>query len=120
VQDVRTHMNRVVGIGAVLFTVLLLTACPPHVKVSDLQHNPGKYGGKEVAVSGTVTESYGLLGNGAYQVDDGSGKIWVLSEGYGIPGKGARVGVTGTLMEGAAFGGKSLGMAIRQTHRTKS
>jgi hypothetical protein len=111
---------RVLGIATLLFAVLLLTACPKQVKVSELRQNPGKYSGKEVVVSGTVTESFGLLGNGAYQVDDGSGKIWVLSEGYGLPGKGARVGVKGTLIEGAAFGGKSLGMALRQTDRAKT
>jgi hypothetical protein len=100
--------------------LLLLTACPPQVKVSDIQANPGKYAGKEVAVSGTVTESFGLMGNGAYQIDDGSGKIWVLSQGFGVPGKGARVGVTGTLTQGATFGTRSLGTAIRQTKVAKS
>lgn len=105
---------------ALLAAVLLLTACPPGVKISDLQNNPGKYSGKEVAVHGTVTESFGLMGNGAYQVDDGTGRIWVLSQGYGIPAKGARVGVTGTLTQGATFGTRSLGMALRQTKAAKS
>ena len=119
-RQVETLNQRAVGMGAILIVILLLAGCPSQVRISDLQHNPAKYAGKEVAVSGTVTQSFGLMGNGAYQLDDGSGTIWVLSQGYGIPGKGAKVGVTGTVTEGASFGGKSLGTALRQTQRTKS
>ncbi len=108
------------AILALLAAVLLLTACPPGVKISDLQNNPGKYAGKEVAVHGTVTQSVGLMGNGAYQIDDGSGKIWILSQGFGVPGKGAQVGVTGTLVQGATFGTRSLGTALKQTKAAKS
>src|SRR5947209_1794564 len=88
-----------------------------HVKISDLQRDPGKYSNKEVTVAGRVTESFGLLGNGAFQVDDGTGTIWVLSEGYGVAGNGAHVAVTGTLFQGASFGGRSFGLALKQTKR---
>ncbi len=113
-------VQQAAGLAAILISCLVLLACPTGVKISDLQQNPGKYAGKEVSISGTVTESFGLMGNGAYQLNDGSGSIWVISEGYGVPGKGAKVGVTGTVTEGASFGGRSLGTALRQTQRTKS
>src|SRR5437588_7754285 len=88
-----------------------------HVRVSDLQRDPGKYAGKEITVAGRVSESFGVMGNGAYQVDDGSGTIWIISEGYGVPGNGAKVAVTGTLFQGASFGGRAFGLALKQSRR---
>lgn len=101
-------------IGAVL---LLATGCPQGTTVARIQQDPGRYYNKEVGIKGTVTESFGALGTGVYQVDDGTGKIWVLSESYGVPSKGARVGVAGTVVDTVSFAGRSYATAIRQTHR---
>ncbi len=111
------RLRNTVLIATVLAAMVLLAGCPTGVHVRDLNNNPGRYFGKEVGIRGTVVSSFGLLGNGAYEVDDGTGTIWVLSEGYGVPGKGARVGVAGTMIQGASFGGRSLGNAIRETRR---
>lgn len=97
--------------------VLMLAGCPSQTTVAKIQQDPGHYYNKEVGIKGTVTESYGALGTGVYQVDDGTGKIWVLSESYGVPSKGARVGVAGTVVDTVSFGGRSFATAIRQTHR---
>jgi len=57
---------------------------------------------------------------GGYQVDDGSGKIYVLSTGSGVPSKGSRVLVSGTVINGATVMGKSYGTAIReQKHKVE-
>lgn len=98
---------------------LLLTACPQTPSVAEIQRNPGKYQGKEVGVHGTVGQTFGALGTGAYQIDDGTGSIWVLSQGYGVPGRGAKVKVVGTLMQGASLGGRNFGLAIRQTQAAR-
>ena len=50
------------------------------------------------------------------EVDDGTGTIWVLSENYGVPSDGNRVGVTGTVIPTFTFGGKSFATGIRETH----
>src|SRR5437879_9749823 len=103
---------------AFLLSLVLLTAgCPKHASIGDIQRDPGKYINKEVAVSGNVTNSFGALGSGAYEVDDGTGKIWVLSESYGVPGNGAHVNVVGNLVNSITFGGRSFANAIRQTKR---
>src|SRR5262245_50350593 len=94
---------------------VMFEACN-HVRIADLQRDPGKYTNKEVTIAGRVTDSFGLLGKGAYQVDDGSGTMWVISD-YGVPGNGSKVAVTGTLFQGASFGGRSFGLALRQTKR---
>jgi len=65
--------------------ILLLTGCPPRVSIAKIDRDPGRYAGKEVTVAGRVVDSYGALGRGAFQVDDGTGAIWVLAGHYGVP-----------------------------------
>ena len=108
--------KRLLLAGAVSVMMLMLAGCPPHVTVAQLNSNPAKYYNKEVVVTGTVTEGFGLLGEGAFQLDDGTGKVWVLSNGFGVPGKGARVGIQGRMQSGLQVGGRSFATAISQTH----
>lgn len=97
--------------------VIALTGCPQRRSIAQINGDPGAYFNKEVTVVGTVTHSFGVLGNGAFELDDGTGKIWVLAENYGVPGNGARVGVTGRVIPTVEFGGRSFANAIRETQR---
>ncbi len=114
-------MSRLFGRRALLVLVATLTVilagCPQQVKIGDLTGNPSRYADKEVTITGTVISSFGLLSTGAFQVDDGTGKIWVLSENYGVPSKGAKAGITGRLAEGMNVGGRSFALALRQTQK---
>ena len=75
---------------------LALTACPERTRVADITSDPGRYSDKEVTVVGRVTgHSYGALGKGVFEIDDGTGRIWVLAEEHGAPSKDSYVGVTG-------------------------
>ena len=86
--------------GALLaFTPLLavVSGCDKHTdKVSSILNDPNSFGGKEVQISGKVVRSLdpssGLLNLAAYQVDDGSGKIWVITH-TGAPSIGTEVGL---------------------------
>jgi hypothetical protein len=102
---------------ATVVGMLVLAGCPQGVHISDLNRNPGRYQNKEVGVTGTVVQSFGLLGQGAFEIDDGTGRIWVLSEGYGVPGKGVRIGVAGHMVGGVTLGTRSFATAIRQSRR---
>jgi hypothetical protein len=104
-------------LGMVAGVVLVLAGCPQQTSISDITRDPGAYMNKEVTVVGTVNRSYGLLGNGVYELSDGSGSIWVLSEGYGVPSDGVQVGVTGTVIPTLTFGGKSYATGIRESRR---
>src|SRR5207237_7383255 len=73
----------------------------------------GRVAGKEFTIAGLVTNSFGLLGTGVYEVNDGTGSMWVLSHGYGVPGNGAKVAVTGTLEQGVSLGGRTFATAMR-------
>jgi len=96
---------------------LLLAGCPTRTSISAVNRDPGKYAGREVTLAGRVTDSFGELGNGVFQLDDGSGTMWVLSQGFGVPGNGAKVAVTGTVSQGFSFGGRSFAIILKQTQR---
>ena len=71
--------------------------------INQVLADPGRYRDKQVKLSGSVVDSYSLIGNGAYQIDDTTGKLRIVSNG-GVPRKGARVSVTGTVREGFSLG----------------
>jgi hypothetical protein len=96
--------------------VFLLTSCGT-TRINRLLAEPLRYQNRDVNVEGTVTNSFGALVAGVYQVDDGTGKIFVISNGP-VPTKGARVKVEGTLNNGVTLGGRSYGTALR-SHRYK-
>ena len=81
-------------LSAILAGALALTACPSQTTISQINANPAKYQDKDVGIVGTVTDSYGVLGNGIYELDDGTGRIWVMTT-HGVPTKGVRVGASG-------------------------
>jgi hypothetical protein len=97
--------------------MLVLAACPTRTNIGKILRDPGRYAGREVAIGGRVSSSLGALGTGVYQVDDGTGQIWVYSQRYGVPGNGARVGVRGTISQGFSFGGRSFAVVLKETER---
>ncbi len=92
--------------------LLALTGCGP-VKIRQLVHNPGRYQNRTVRIAGNVTRSTGALVAGAYQVDDGTGKITVLSM-RPIPPRGASVRVKGEFNSGLQILNRSFGNVIRE------
>ncbi len=94
------------GRAAVLISlasmILLLAACQEKT-INQILADPQRYANHEVGIVGNVVQSYSVLGKGAYQVDDGTGKIWVVSD-KGVPRKGARVGVKGKIRDGFDLG----------------
>ena len=108
--------KRIVLIVAVLFGTLLVTACPSQTNIARINGDPGRYRDKEVAIAGRVTDSYGVLGQGAYEIDDGTGRIWVATR-RGIPSRGSQVGTKGYVHNGFSFGGRSYGTVIEETDR---
>jgi len=113
------HLYRVLLGGAVLATLLFAVACPPGKSIAEINRDPARYSQHEVAIRGTVVSSWGALGTGMFEIDDGTGKIWVLSSNYGVPSRGTRVGVAGTIMPTFSLGGRSFASVMRETQRRK-
>ncbi|HJU86960.1 MAG TPA: OB-fold nucleic acid binding domain-containing protein [Gemmatimonadota bacterium] len=96
--------------ATVLFAsaLFLLAACRGTVPIGDLLDDPGRYDGERVRVEGRVTGfSFGALGRGAFQVDDGTGTLPVVSERGATPREGARVGIEGIFRSVFTFGDRS-------------
>ena len=86
-----------------LALLLSLPGCKGGTSIKTLLDDPGRYDGKEVRIGGAVVHSIGVLGTGAYEIDDGTGKIIVVAKGSGAPREGARVGVRGTFRSAFTF-----------------
>lgn len=111
----KRSMRTLTGL-VVLLAALLLLACEKRT-IADIQADPSRYRDRDVTIEGNVTTSFGALGPGAYEVDDGTGRIWVITESGGVPGQGARVRVTGRVNTGVTFGGRSFGLVMRESSR---
>ena len=103
---------------SVLIMGLALVACEK-VKIGDINADPGRFMNKEVGVAGTVTQSIGALGKGIYQVDDGTGRLWVFSNSRGVPSKGAKVGVKGHVIPTVTFLGINYATVMQESDRRK-
>ena len=105
---------------AALFVLIvatdLFTACPSQTNIRKINANPDRYRGKEVGIAGRVTDSYGAMGVGAYEIDDGTGRLWVATR-RGVPSRGAHVGAKGYVHNGFSFAGRSFGTVMEETDR---
>jgi hypothetical protein len=95
-------MRRRLAFVAMMGAALFLVSCEQKT-INQIMADPQKYANKEVGIRGKVTKSYSVMGNGAYQVEDGTGALWVVSH-TGVPREGARVAVKGTIRDGYNFG----------------
>ncbi len=110
-------VQRIAGCVLLIVTTVLFAACPPRVSIRDINGDPGRYANRDISVAGHVTNSFGAMGTGVYEIDDGTGRIWVYSQNYGVPASGTKVGVTGRISQGFAVGGRSFAVILRETER---
>ena len=85
-----------------------ISACA--TSINKVLADPSRYRNEEVTVSGTVADSFSFGSRGAYRLADGTAELLVVSD-RGVPRKGARVKVTGTIREGFNVG--SLGDRVK-------
>ena len=108
--------TRMILAGAFLLAFVLQTGCAVR-SINQIMADPQKYANKEVGIKGEVTESYSALGHGAYRVDDGTGRLWVVSD-KGVPRKGAKIVAKGTIKDAYNFG--DLGSLIKLPEQASS
>ena len=106
-------MRRKIALFAVFAAGLLLSGCAT-TQIGRVLDDPGRYRNREVRIEGQVVRSAGLLGTGAYEVQDNTGKIYVISAARGVPRTGSHVSVHGVVMSGAELMGRSYGTAIKE------
>jgi len=101
-------------LAAIFLAEVFLTGCAT-VRIGRITADPSRFRNQTVHVTGTVINSVGLMGKGGYQIEDDTGRIYVIS-GTGVPSRGSRVTVTGTVIQGAEVLGTAVGTAIREEH----
>jgi hypothetical protein len=112
-----TFHRKSASLALLVLLTLLLAGCPPRVSIRDINRDPSRYANREVNVGGRVSNSLGALGTGVYELDDGSGTIWVYSQGHGVPASGVKVGVRGRVTQGFRFGGRSFAVILLESER---
>ncbi|HKZ00618.1 MAG TPA: hypothetical protein VJ180_00165 [Pyrinomonadaceae bacterium] len=111
------HLAKRLGFASFLVTAtLFLTACPEQASIAKINADPGRYSKKEVSIVGRVTDSYGIPGYGAYEIDDGTGRLWVVTT-RAVPSRGSQVGAKGKVYSGLTWGGRSFGTVLEETDR---
>ncbi|NNE67067.1 MAG: hypothetical protein HKN33_10925 [Pyrinomonadaceae bacterium] len=106
----------------IITLTLFASACPKRVKIGEIKADPGRFENKDVAVAGTVTDSYGISvpfrdeKGGIYEIEDESGSIWVVTD-RAVPGKDIQLGVKGRIERGFTYKGKNYGLVLIEEGR---
>ena len=105
-------------VGIIVSMMLFVSGCTKTTKTGDITANSAQYDGKTVNISGYVGDTIwnALTSRGAYQVNDGSGNIWVVTS-KDPPAKGVKISVTGTVSPAFTLGDKTLGTVVNETKR---
>ena len=116
------NMTKVFLLALILTAGLFTAACPERTTIADIEANPSKYMNKQVAVAGTVRDSYGIsvpltqIRGGIYKIDDGTGSMWIATENA-VPNKGTQIGVKGIIQSGLNWNGKNYGLGMQEQDR---
>ena len=115
--------TKAILLSLVLAAGILTAACPQRTSIADIESNPSRFYDKDVAVAGTVQNSYGvsipIISNGQggiYKVTDGTGSIWVMTR-KSVPSKGAQLGIKGKIQNGVNYNGKNYGLVLVEDDR---
>jgi len=111
--------SRFLPIALLTLASIGLAGCPERTSIERIHREPGRFAGKQVTIAGHVVNSFGAMGSGMFAVDDGTGRLWVYSERFGIPGRDARVAVSGRIEQGFSFGGRNYATILRETERQR-
>jgi hypothetical protein len=102
-------------------SALLVVGCnEDRTMIGSILDRPHHYYDNDVIIAGRVTDTHSASifsgGVGAYQVDDGSGRIWVITRD-GVPYRGDEVGLKGRVDDGVRLFGNRLGTVVQEHER---
>jgi hypothetical protein len=113
------RLNPLAITSTALLVLVLAAGCKGGgtTPIKTLLDDPGLYDRKTVRVAGDVGPSLGILNFGAYQLDDGTGTITVVTRANGAPRQGARVGVQGEFRSAYTLGVSTAAVIIESERR---
>lgn len=78
--------------------------------IGDILGHPERFVGEQVTVEGEVVSTVAIFDHGFFEVEDGTGSIWILSRN--VPMEGKKVRVTGTVKRGIRVPGHAVGVVL--------
>lgn len=112
--------NQLVLMAVLLLIGVLVVGCSSRTKISKILNNPDSYLNKDVTIAGVVTKTYAvnliITQAGAYQLDDGSGQIWVITH-TSVPKEGSKVGLKGTVSDKIDLLGLAVAVVVKEKER---
>lgn len=87
-------------------------------EIKALLDDPARFDRTTVRIAGTVKSAIGVLGYGAYEVDDGTGTLPVVTNEGGAPREGATVGVEGEFRSAFTLGTKTAAVVVEKRRYT--
>ncbi len=105
--------------GFAVLALLAIAGCKGGaIPIKTLLDDPSRFDKQTVRIVGTVGATVGVMGYGAYQVDDGTGTLTVVSQGGGAPREGAKVGVEGEFRSAFTLGDKTAAVLMESRRFT--
>ena len=102
-----------------ILALLALAGCKGGVTpIKTLLDDPSRFDKQTVRIAGTVGSSIGVMGYGAYQINDGTGTLTVVSQQGGAPREGAKVGVEGEFRSAFTLGDKTAAVLVESKRFT--
>lgn len=112
-KNINTRQFRM-GFLLLCALVIFFVACGVGTtKIGDIKSHPRDYAGKEITISGEVTETFSMIFIKYFVVRDDSGEISVVTERT-LPAKGEKIKVKGTVQEAFSLG-KEQALVIVET-----
>lgn len=88
-----------------------LAACLGSTPIGEIVAHPRDYTGREVTVEGTVTQAFSLVFLKTFTLDDGTGRITVITQ-RPQPRVGERIRVSGRVEEAFSLGSETLTVIV--------
>ena len=107
---------RLMAVTGLLTATIFLATCPARRSIESVNRDPARFHDHEVTIAGRVVNSFDVMGMAAFEIDDGTGRLWVYSNKFGVPGNESKIAVTGTIQQGFSLGGRNFAMILRETH----
>jgi hypothetical protein len=86
--------------------------------ISEILAHPEHFRDNDVAIQGRVVTSFSIAGIGAaFQLDDGTGRIWVFTRNHPAPPEHVHIYVGGRVKTAVTLGDRTLGIALEEKGR---
>ena len=108
---------RIIASACLIIATFLLAACPARESIESINRDPARFHEHEVTIAGRVVNSFAAMGVGVFEIDDGTGRMWVYSKKYGVPGDEAKIAVTGVIQQGFSIAGRNFATIMYETRR---